>query len=154
MKKNHNSTGQPVGTITMDLSSFDAQFAAVQIPDQNEVPDGKYRVRVEDVQLIRSPNGSPIMKWDLLILTGQFTGWRIFKNVAISTASLSIVKSDLIALGLKLNKLSDLPLHLQSMLGRTLEVAKRKKGDFVNVYFLKDSRKKSNSQVEDDSRLF
>jgi len=134
----------------VDLSVFDAPFATAQVPDRNEVPDGRYRVRVDEVRLERSHNGCPLLKWDLSITTGQFTKWHVFKTIAITTASVPIIKSDLVVLGLQLDKFSDLPLHLESLRGKTLEVSKRTKGNFLNVYFLRRSRKSARSESKND----
>jgi hypothetical protein len=118
-----------------DLTAFDANYAEAQVRENKPLPDGKYRVRVENVELTQSPNGNSILKWDLRVLAGQFTGRHIFKNAAITTASLPVVKSDLLALGLDLAKFSTLPDHLASLIGKTLSATKWTKKDFVNVYF-------------------
>ena len=151
MNKRVPPFGHEVEAAAVDLSVFDAPFATAQVPERNEVPDGRYRVRVDEVRLERSPNGCPLLKWDLSITTGQFTKWHVFKTIAITTASVPIIKSDLVVLGLHLEKFSDLPLHLESLRGKTLEVSKRTKGNFLNVYFLKKSRKKSQAESSNDS---
>jgi hypothetical protein len=151
MDRHFRSVRPEQDTAAIDLSVFDAPFATAQVPDRNEVPDGRYRVRIEDVRLERGHNGCPLLKWDLSITTGQFTKWHLFKTIAITTASVPIIKSDLLVLGLHLDKFSDLPLHLESLRGKTLEVSKRTKGNFLNVYFLKKSRKKSQAESSNDS---
>jgi hypothetical protein len=150
-----NKHSRPVRTeadiAAIDLIVFDPPFATAQVPERNEVPDGRYRVRVDEVRLERGHNGCPLMKWDLSITTGQFTKWHLFKTIAITAASVPIIKADLIVVGLHLEKLSELPLHLKSLQGKTLEVTKRTKGTFVNVYFLKKSRKASQAEPADGS---
>jgi hypothetical protein len=151
MDRHFRSVRPEQDTSAIDLSVFDAPFATAQVPERNEVPDGRYRVRVDEVRLERSHNGCPLLKWDLSITTGQFTKWHLFKTIAITTASVPIIKADLVVLGLHPEKFSDLPLHLESLQGKTLEVTKRTKGNFVNVYFLKRSRKKSQAESSNDS---
>jgi hypothetical protein len=92
-----------------------------------------------------------LLKWDLSITVGQFTKWHLYKTIAITTASVSIIKADLIVLGLHLEKFSDLPFHLESLRGKTLEVTKRTKGKFLKVYFLRRSRKADMGESENDS---
>jgi hypothetical protein len=150
MNKQSHHVRSKAETVAVDLSVFDAPFATAQVPERNEVPDGRYRVRVDSVRLQRSPNGCPLLKWDLSITVGQFTKWHLYKTIAITAASVPIIKSDLVVLGLHLDKFSDLPLHLDSLRGKTLEVTKRTKGNFLNVYFLRRSRKAATSESEND----
>jgi len=121
----------------IDLSAYDADFEAAEAPEMEEVPDGKYQVRINTVKLAESQKGDPMVKWDLVVISGQYAGRHVFKNSVITPASLPFVKGDLKTLGLQLAKFSDLPNHLDSLLDTNLEVTKRTKGDFTNVYFNK-----------------
>jgi len=121
----------------IDLSAYDADFEAAEAPEMEEVPDGKYQVRINTVKLAESQKGDPMVKWDLIVISGQYAGRHVFKNSVITPASLPFVKGDLKTLGLQLAKFSDLPNHLDSLLDTNLEVTKRTKGDFTNVYFNK-----------------
>ena len=127
----------PEDSAPIDLSAYDADFEAAEAPEMQEVPDGKYQVRVNTVKLAESQKGDPMIKWDLIVISGQFADRHVFKNSVITPASLPFVKGDLKTLGLQLAKLSDLPNHLESFLDMNLEVTKRTKGDFTNVYFNK-----------------
>ncbi|MBX3387188.1 MAG: DUF669 domain-containing protein [Phycisphaeraceae bacterium] len=118
-----------------DLSAFDADYDEAEAPSQANVPDGKYQVRVQRVELGRSQAGDPMLKWDLLVLSGTHAGRHIFKNSVITHRSLPFVKGDLQTLGVELPKFSDLPHHLDALLDQTLEVTQRTKGDYTNVYF-------------------
>jgi hypothetical protein len=121
----------------IDLSTFDDDYGTVQPADSDEVPDGKYQIRVQAVRLDRSQKGDPMLKWDLVVLSGAHANRHIFKNAVITQASLPFVKGDLKTLGLELPKLSELPNHLEALLDQTLEVTKRTRGEFTNVYFNK-----------------
>jgi hypothetical protein len=134
---NQDTVQQSTKNAPVDLTAFDANYAAAKVTTSNEVPDGKYRVSVEKVGLSRSPNGTSILTWDLRVLAGQFTGRHVFKRMAITEASLPILKRDLLLLGLDLAKFSSLPNHLESLVGKTLSVTKLTKKDFHNVYFNK-----------------
>lgn len=120
-----------------DLSAFDDDYEDVEAPSYDEVPDGKYQVRIDRVSVSQNQAGDPMIKWNLLVLSGQHTGRRIFKNSVITHKSLPFVKGDLQTLGLKLPKFSELPNHLETLLDQTLEVTKRTKGEYSNVYFNK-----------------
>ena len=120
-----------------DLSAFDDEYDTVDPADTDEVPDGKYQVRVQAVKLDRSQKGDPMLKWDLVVLSGQHANRHIFKNAVITQASLPFVKGDLKTLGLELPKLSELPNHLDRLLDHALEITKRTKGEYTNVYFNK-----------------
>lgn len=120
-----------------DLSAFDDDYAEAEAPEFDEVPDGKYQVRVHTVKLARSQKNDPMIKWDTVIISGQHAGRHIFKNSVITQSSLPFVKADLQTLGLKLEKFSELPNHLDALLDLTIDVTKRTKGEYANVYFNK-----------------
>ncbi|MCU0710033.1 MAG: DUF669 domain-containing protein [Pirellula sp.] len=119
----------------VDLSSFDDEFNSAQAASQEEVPDGKYQTRIDSVRLDSSQKGDPMIKWDLQILSGAQAGRHIFKNSVITQASLPYVKGDLKTLGMELAKFSELAGRLEELLDVTLEVTKRTRGDYTNVYF-------------------
>ena len=119
----------------IDLSAFDEDFAAAEAPDFDEVPDGKYQVTISKAQLAESNAGDPMIKWDLVIISGPQEGRHIFKNAVITRKSMPFVKGDLTKLGLQLGKISELPRHLPSLLDKKLEVTVRTKGEYSNCYF-------------------
>ncbi len=119
----------------VDLTAYDAEYESVNMADFDEVPDGKYQVRVDGVRLDHSQNGDPMLKWDLIVIAGQHAGRHIFKNSVITQASLPFVKGDMKTLGVSLAKFSDLPHQLESLLDIHLEVSKRTRGEYTNVYF-------------------
>lgn len=120
---------------SVDLSGFDDDFATAEAPEYDEVPDGKYQVRIESVRLDSSQKGDPMIKFDLEVISGAQAGRHIFKNAVITQASIPYVKGDLKTLGLELAKLSQLAGRLEELLDVTLEVTKRTRGDYANVYF-------------------
>jgi hypothetical protein len=120
---------------SVDLSGFDDDFATAEAPEYDEVPDGKYQVRIESVRLDSSQKGDPMIKFDLEVMSGSLAGRHIFKNAVITQASIPYVKGDLKTLGLELAKFSQLAGRLEELLDVTLEVTKRTRGDYANVYF-------------------
>ena len=128
--QNYESEGDKV-----DLTTFDDEFDTAEAPSQDEVPDGKYQVRIDSVRLEHSQKGDPMIKWDLIVLSGSQAGRHIFKNSVITAASLPFVKGDLKTLGLVLTKFSELAGRLEELLDATLELTKRTKGEYANVYF-------------------
>ena len=121
----------------VDLSEFDDDFSSAEAPSFDEVPDGKYQVRIDAARLDRSQKGDPMIKWDLIVIAGQHSGRHIFKNSVITPAALPFVKGDLKTLGLELAKFSDLAGRLEDLLDATLEITKRTRGEYTNVYFNK-----------------
>lgn len=118
-----------------DLTAFDDQYAAAEPTKFSEVPDGKYQVRVQTARLDKSRKGDPLLKWDLVVVSGSCAGQHIFKYSVIRPTTLSFVKGDLECIGLRLTKFSDLAELLPGALDKTLEVRKKKRGDFTDVYF-------------------
>lgn len=134
-------TGDPYtqgpGAAGPDLSGFDEQYEQAEAPDFEEVPDGKYQVRIQQAHMGNSQKGDPMIKWDLVIISGPLAGRHIFKNSVITSASLPFVKGDLKVLGVQLAKFSELPSHLVELLDKTLQITKRTKDEFTNIYFNK-----------------
>ena len=121
----------------VDLTEFDDDFSSAESSSFDEVPDGKYQARIDSVRLDRSQKGDPMIKWDLVVIAGQHSGRHVFKNSVITPAALPFVKGDLKTLGLELVKFSDLAGRLEELLDRTLEITKRTRGEYTNVYFNK-----------------
>jgi hypothetical protein len=123
----------------LDLAQFDDEFesAAVEEKEFDEIPDGKYQVKVDRVELTRSESsGNPMLKWALKILGPTCKGrllWR--NNVIASKDNVKWLKNDLYICGLQIEKLSELSGKLESLLDVGLEVTKRTKNEFENIYF-------------------
>lgn len=122
------------------LADLDEEFEAAEVHEQKEfedVPDGKYQVRVEKVELTKTKErGVNVLRWQLRIISGSHEGQMIFhQNLIESKENVAWLKTYLKITGLELAKLSQLPDHLEDLLDVTLEVTTRKKGDFVNCYF-------------------
>ena len=124
---------------TMDLAQFDDDFVSADVEEKDfeAVPDGKYQVKVDRVELTRSEtSGNPMLKWALKILGPTHKGrllWR--NNVIASKDNVKWLKQDLYTCGLQMDKLSDLPSKLETLLDVGLEVTKRTKNEFENIYF-------------------
>lgn len=124
---------------TMDLAQFDDDFVSADVEEKDfeSVPDGKYQVKVDRVELTRSEtSGNPMLKWALKVLGPTHKGrllWR--NNVIASKDNVKWLKQDLYTCGLQMDKLSDLPGKLETLLDVGLEVTKRTKNEFENIYF-------------------
>ena len=127
-------TGEPV-----DLSQFDDDFAEAPIEEREfeTVPDGKYQVNVERVEIVRAKTtGNPMLKWTLRILAPSSRGRLLWRNNVMATReNMKWLKNDLHVCGLDLDRVSDLPARLAELLDVKLEVTKRTKGENENVYF-------------------
>ena len=121
-----------------ELAKFDKDFADAPVDETTEsVPDAKYQVNVDKVELTKAKStGNPMLKWTLRILGPKYVNrflWR--NNVMLTKENIRWLKADLHTCGLDLKKLSDLPANLEKLLDVKLEVTKRTKGDSENVYF-------------------
>jgi hypothetical protein len=94
-------------------------------------------VNVDRVELTTAKtSGNPMLKWHLRILAPRCEGRMLWRNNVMATReNIRWLKNDLHVCGLDLQKLSDLPAHLDQLLDVKLEVTKRAKGDSENVYF-------------------
>ena len=132
------TTSNPVDAF--DLAKFDEEYAASEVePNQfDDVPDGKYQVVVDKVELTRTQNDDPMLKWQLKILGPQHRGRMMFRNnVIASKENIKFLKADLLTCGLELGKLSELPDRLADLLDVALEVTKKTRGDYANIYMNK-----------------
>lgn len=115
---------------------LDAAFAAASSPAAPRIPDGRYHVVVEHVALATAkPAGYPILKWQLRVQAPTCVGARLWKHHVVAPPHLGWLKHDLELCGLLLDKLSDLPDHLERLLAVELEVTKRTRDRWDNVYF-------------------
>jgi hypothetical protein len=120
------------------LAQFDEEFAAAPVEERefDEVPDAKYQVNVDAVEITDAKSsGNKMLKWTLRILGPRFAGrllWRY--NVLATPENIRWFKNDLHICGLDLVRLSDLPQHLHRLLDLHLEITKRSKGGNSNIY--------------------
>ncbi|HWR49698.1 MAG TPA: DUF669 domain-containing protein [Bryobacteraceae bacterium] len=123
----------------VDLSQFDESFRTEQAEERGDfesVPDGKYQVTVEKVELTEAQStGNPMLKWTLRIIAPKHVNRLMWRNSVITANTLKFLKTDLHVCGLDLDKLSDLPKNLSKLLDVKLEVTKKTKNDNENIYF-------------------
>jgi len=133
----HND--QALGSEDLDLAQFDDDFAQAEVEDREfePIPDGKYQVNVERVELTRAQtSGNPMLKWTLRVIAPQFRGRLLWRNNVIATReNIKWLKTDLHTCGLDLEKLSALPNNLDKLLNVKIEVTKRTRGENENVDF-------------------
>ena len=138
---NYGNYDQGYDQDDIDLAQFDDDFAEAEVEDREfePIPDGKYQVNVERVELTRAQtSGNPMLKWTLRIIAPRFRGrllWR--NNVMVSRENIKWLKTDLHTCGLSLEKISDLPANLEKLINIKLEVTKRTRGENENVYLNK-----------------
>lgn len=124
---------------SIDLSQFDDGFRSEQPEERSEfesVPDGKYQVNVEKVELTEAQStGNPMIKWTLRVIAPKFVNRLMWRNSVITHNTLKYVKTDLHLCGLDLERISELPKHLSKLLDVKIEVTKRTKGDNENIFF-------------------
>jgi len=122
-----------------DLSQFDRLFEAAETRGgdslDSSVPDGEYSVLIEQADLTRSQtSGSNMLVWRMRIQAGEFSGRTIRKHRVITERTIPWLKEELVKCGLKLDRLSDLPKHINELPGRELNVLKRTRDGNSNVY--------------------
>jgi hypothetical protein len=140
------------------LSQFDEEYASAEVEERDfeDIPDGKFQVQVDRVEMTHAKtSGNPMLKWSLKILGPTHQGrflWR--NNMLVSAENIKWLKGDLLACGLELEKLSELPANLEKLLDVKLEITKRTYGDNESVYFnrriVTDDIPDSNDEIADD----
>ncbi len=124
-----------------DLSQYDEDFenAPVEEHDFDNVPDGKYQVVVDRVELTASKTSDkPMLKWTLKIIAPNHVGRLLWRNNMIASPdNIRWLKNDLYTCGLTIKKLSELPDSIEKLLDVKIEVTVRTRGENQNIYFNK-----------------
>lgn len=151
-------------TTEIDLSRYEPAYQAARAESNKPanpvnpayaVPDGTYRVNVEDVSLGISPSsGNPTLKWMLRILGPTQQRRVIYKWNGISERSLPYLIEELQCCGVTLNRIADLEKHLPGLIGMELEIARKTKDGRTNIYFNKRLSAKPVEEPLDDELPF
>jgi hypothetical protein len=121
----------------VDLTQFDEAFKDAELVDRNApVPDGTYQATVETLQVTRAKESrNPMLKWGLQIIGPTCAGRMVWRhNILVTPDNIKWAKTDLHTAGLDLEKFSDLPMHLDELIGVVLEITVRTKGENTSVY--------------------
>jgi len=129
----------------VDLTRLDDAFQRAKFKEgtnaREEVPDGYYNTQVEEVRLGKTPRtGNPMLSWKLRIVNEDFEGRTLNKIRVITEKTLPFLKDDLARCGVQLTRLSELPLHLEEMFGLKINVLKKTKDQWTDIYFVKVER--------------
>ncbi len=137
-EKQHENESETGAVDEFDLAQWDEEYvnAPIEERDYDSVPDGKYQVVVDRIELTKSQtSGNPMLKWKLKVLGPNHEGAIIWRNNVIgSKGNVQWLKNDLHVCGLDLEKLSELPVKLEKLLDVMLEVTKKTKGENENIY--------------------
>jgi hypothetical protein len=153
----------PNTTSAIDLSRYDSAYQAARAEtpsgnanqNTNTVPDGTYRVSVEDLTLGISPSsGNPILKWMFRILGPTQNRRVLYKVNGISERSMKILRQELETCGVTLERFGDLEKKLPAIIGLELEVAKKTRDDRSNIYINKLLSRKGALEPADDDLPF
>ena len=131
--------------ITRDeLSRLDDAFqqATVQeraIYDPN-LPDGYYEAEIEDVNLGRTTRtNNPMLTWRLRVVAGPHKGTSLVKTRVITEKTVRFLREDLQRLGISINRVSELPEHLEEMQDKQINIYKRANQEWgAQVYFVRN----------------
>lgn len=141
MDMNDFNTGGHPAADNVDLSSFDDEFTGTEEVDRtrDDVPDGKYQVVVDRVELTHAKSsGNPMLKWTLRILAPRHAGRLLWRNSVIKPGNcMRWLKTDLKTCGLELERLSDLSHYLGKLVGVGLEITKKTTGKDESIFFNK-----------------
>lgn len=128
------------------LQQYEEAFQKSEVNKRNfeELPDGKYTVRVDRVELTQSKTTmKPQLVWEFVVTEGRYTGRKVWKyNGLDSEDKIGFLKNDLYQAGLSIDRLMKLEANLPKLLDRILEIGLKTKetlsfGKIQNVYINK-----------------
>lgn len=100
------------------------------------MPDGRYNVRIEDVELYKSPSsGNPVLKYTLRVIGPTHANHLMWKRRGITDKTRDYVADEVKLCGLQLPRFSDLKQNLHELIGVEIEVTRKTRGEDVNIYF-------------------
>ena len=113
----------------VDLSKYDEDYRRAkqtEFPAYKPVPDGKYQVIVENVELTKTrTTGNPMLKWRLRIAGPASADRVLWKNRVITERTMPFVAKELQLCGLRMESLNELPGKLAGLVNLRLEITKR-----------------------------
>jgi len=106
--------------------------------DFEDVPEGKYAVRINKTKLGPSKSSGRFQcSWDMTIVEGDYANRRLFKHDGLEDeTNLGWMRTTLARLGMEWpESATDLPATLEELHGTFAQVTVKHRGDFVNTYF-------------------
>jgi hypothetical protein len=147
-------------SFTQMLQIYDKVFGECEVIESayEDVPEGKYQVRVEGASIKEAKfSGNLVLNWKLKIISPEYAGRYLWKNqVLTSESALKWVKNDLYICGLKIEKISELPDCLDHLKDLELEINKTVNENYENIYFnklLKPNDQNKGSVAIDDEDI-
>ena len=137
----NDTSYDPILDTPVDLSKYDDDYRKAKQADTpppfRPVPDGKYQVIVENVELTKTrTTGNPMLKWRLRIAGPQMADRILWKSEVITERTIPYVTKNLTLCGLNLQTFGELPGRLTELANVRLEVTKRGRTEGPDdVYF-------------------
>lgn len=129
------------GVNPYDLEQFDDDYTTTEVDESvtgEPLPDGKYQMVTEKVELLYSKNNNAMLVWQLRVLGPRYVGRKHWhRNMIVTKENIKWLKRDLVTAGLKIEKLSLLPQHLNELLDLVVEVQLKTKGEHQNSFLNK-----------------
>jgi hypothetical protein len=131
--------------VARHLSDLDEAYD--DAPSFQEIPEGNYEVKVENLRFTKSSKENRMIVWDLRIQGPSYANRMLWKRsmldrntaetAAEKTERLGFVKRDLKALGYT-GPISQFPTAMKAFVGKVLQVQVVNNGQFQNVFLRRD----------------
>lgn len=124
-------------SIESKLAQFDKIFSETPATTntQAELPEGKYTMKVSDVEIFTSKDDRDYFKVSLTVDEGEFKGVTVSKLYGLDVPEkFRFLKGDLVTCGLLLQRLSELPKAMSKIVGVRLSVQVKKNGQYTNYW--------------------
>lgn len=106
----------------LNLSGLKDAYNEAEVQNFEDLPVGTYQARIVNaVPAVAERSGNPMVKWDMIVLSGDCKGRHIFMNMVLTANSIKVVKGNLLALKYT-GELDDLEAALPGFINQAVEV--------------------------------
>ena len=108
--------------MTTRLDDLDNAYSEAEEVNYSPLPDGSYQVKIDGMEIQLSSKGDRLLKWTFIPLNPKYMKRKVWKYSMLKVENMGYLKSDFGRLGIRLNKISDLPDRLEEFLDMIVEL--------------------------------
>jgi hypothetical protein len=104
------------------LDDLDESYAEAEEVDFSPLPDGSYQCKLDEIEIQLSAKGDRLLKWTFIPRNPKYKKRKVWKYQVLKVDNMPFIKSDFGRLGIKMDRISDLPDKLEQFLDMMVEL--------------------------------